>query len=43
MMLNRESATPLHAQLEQIMRQKMASNEWPVGKLIPSENKISRE
>ena len=25
MMLNRESATPLHAQLEQIMRQKMAS------------------
>ena len=43
MMLNRESATPLHAQLEQIMRQKMASNEWPVGKLIPSENKISQE
>ncbi len=42
-MLDRESAIPLHAQLEQMMRQKMASNEWPVGKLIPSENMISQE
>ena len=37
------SLLPYYAQLEQIMRQKMASNEWPVGKLIPSENKISQE
>lgn len=42
-MLDRESAIPLHAQLEQMMRQKMANNEWAVGKLIPSENKISQE
>lgn len=43
MVLDRDSATPLHTQLEQMMRQKMASNEWAVGKLIPSENKISQQ
>ena len=43
MALDRESAIPLHTQLEQMMRQKIANSEWIVGKLMPSENKISQE
>lgn len=43
MKLDRESGIPLHTQLENMMRQKISSGEWPVGKLMPSENKISTE
>ncbi len=41
--LDRELATPLHEQLEEVMRDKIRSGAWAVGKMIPSENKLCQE
>lgn len=41
-MLDRHSATPLHQQLEEIIRQNIQDGTWPLGSAIPSENEFSR-
>ncbi|MET0788295.1 MAG: GntR family transcriptional regulator [Cellulomonas sp.] len=40
--LERESAVPLYAQLEQILHARIASGEWAPGQRIPSENELNR-
>lgn len=41
-MLDRTSSTPLHIQMEKLMREKMAKREWAPGHSIPSENELSQ-
>lgn len=41
-MLDRASATPLHQQLEELVRNKITSGEWVPGTLIPSENELTK-
>jgi len=43
MKLDRELGIPLHEQLETVMREKIRSGEWAVGKAIPSENRLCQE
>ena len=40
--LNRNGATPLYAQLHDIIRGKIISGEWTPDSMIPSENELSR-
>ncbi|HEY3436732.1 MAG TPA: GntR family transcriptional regulator [Actinotalea sp.] len=40
--LNRDSAVPLYAQLEDILRAKIASGEWKPNQRIPSENELNK-
>lgn len=40
--LDRDGAIPLYVQLETLIRKKIETGEWPVGKMIPSENKIGQ-
>lgn len=40
-MLDRMSSKPLHVQMEDIIRQKLATGEWAPGQAIPSENEMS--
>ena len=40
--LQRESAVPLYAQLEQILHTRITSGEWSPGQCIPSENELNR-
>ena len=40
--LQRESAVPLYAQLEQILHTRITSGEWLPGQRIPSENELNR-
>jgi len=40
--LERESAVPLYAQLEQILHAKIRTGEWQEGQRIPSENELNR-
>ena len=40
--LERDSAVPLYAQLEQILSGKIASGEWQPNQRIPSENELNR-
>lgn len=42
-MLDRNSAKPLHAQLEELIREKLDTGEWSPGAPIPSENEMSSE
>ena len=42
-MLNRESAKPLHMQMEELIREKLATGAWSPDTLIPSENELSSE
>lgn len=41
-MLIRDSPVPLHAQLEEILRERIARGEWEPGGRIPSENELNR-
>ncbi|MDR1900424.1 MAG: GntR family transcriptional regulator [Treponema sp.] len=41
-MLDRQSALPLHTQFENILRNKIEDEEWPVNSGIPSENELSK-
>lgn len=41
-LLERDSAIPLYAQLEEILRGKIANGEWRPGQRIPSENELNR-
>lgn len=41
--LQRDSSTPLYAQLRDIIRGKISSEEWPANHIIPSENELSRK
>lgn len=41
-MLDRNSPQPLHAQLEEIIRQSIENEEWQANSSIPSENELSR-
>ena len=40
-MVDRESSTPLHIQLEDVILEKIANDEWPPNAQIPSENELS--
>src|SRR3954453_17008472 len=40
--LERDSATPLYAQLEQILHERIVSGQWTPGQRIPSENELNR-
>jgi GntR family transcriptional regulator len=40
--LQRDSAVPLYAQLEEILRGKIASGEWKPNQQIPSENELNK-
>lgn len=40
--LNRESSVPLYAQLEEILRAKIAGGEWQPNQRIPSENELNK-
>jgi GntR family transcriptional regulator len=40
-LLDRDSAIPLYAQLSEILRQKIVSNEWKPSQKIPSENELN--
>lgn len=40
--LQRESAVPLYAQLEQILHTRITSGEWSPGQRIPSENELNK-
>ena len=40
--LDRDSAVPLYAQLEEILRAKIASGEWRPNQRIPSENELNK-
>ncbi|HEY3544753.1 MAG TPA: GntR family transcriptional regulator [Propionicimonas sp.] len=40
-MLDRQSSTPLHQQLEDVIQEKIANDEWPTNSQIPSENELS--
>lgn len=42
-MLDRNSAQPLHVQLETILREYIVNEEWSVNTCIPSESALSRE
>jgi GntR family transcriptional regulator len=41
-MLDRMSRKPLYVQMEELIREKLASGEWSTGSPIPSENELSR-
>lgn len=41
-LLDRDSAIPLYAQLSEILRQKILSNEWRPSQKIPSENELNQ-
>lgn len=41
-MLDRTNPKPLHQQMEELMRKKLASNEWKPKQAIPSENELTR-
>jgi GntR family transcriptional regulator len=41
MQLDRKSPKPLHLQIEELIRGKIADDEWPPGSLIESENEFS--
>ncbi|MGI6299421.1 MAG: GntR family transcriptional regulator [Saccharofermentanales bacterium] len=41
-MLNRNSPTPLHQQLEEIIKAKIENDEWQPDAQIPSENELSK-
>ena len=40
-MLDRQGPTPLHQQLEEVVKEKIANDEWRVNSQIPSENELS--
>lgn len=40
--LNRDSSVPLYAQLEEILRAKIAGGEWQPNQRIPSENELNK-
>ena len=40
--LRRDSAVPLYAQLEEILRAKIAAGEWQANERVPSENELNR-
>lgn len=40
--LDRDGSVPLYVQLENLIRKKIETGEWPVGKMMPSENKIGQ-
>src|SRR3954454_18034399 len=40
--LERDSATPLYMQLEQILHERIGSGQWAPGQRIPSENELNR-
>jgi GntR family transcriptional regulator len=40
--LERDSATPLYAQLEQILHARIVSGQWAPGQRIPSENELNK-
>ncbi|HYO18996.1 MAG TPA: GntR family transcriptional regulator [Dermatophilaceae bacterium] len=40
-MLDRQSPTPLHQQLEEVINEKIANDEWKTNSQIPSENELS--
>jgi GntR family transcriptional regulator len=40
-MLDRQSPTPLHQQLEEVIKEKIANDEWKTNSQIPSENDLS--
>jgi GntR family transcriptional regulator len=42
-MLDRQSSLPLHSQFENVIRQKIEEEEWPISCCIPSENELSRD
>lgn len=42
-MLDRNSAKPLHTQLEEMIRKNLQTGAWAPGSLIPSENELSHE
>jgi GntR family transcriptional regulator len=42
MMLDRQSALPLHTQFETIIRGKIENEDWPRNACIPSENELSK-
>lgn len=42
-MLDRTSPKPLHAQMEELIKEKLENGEWVPGALIASENELSRE
>ena len=42
-MLDRNIAEPLHAQLERILVERIANDEWAVNTAIPSENELCKE
>lgn len=41
-MLDRSNPKPLHQQMEELMREKLANNEWKSKQAIPSENELTR-
>lgn len=41
--LNRQSPQPLHLQFEELLREQLDNEEWPVHSCIPSENELSRK
>lgn len=41
--LNRQSPQPLHLQFEDVLRERLENEEWPVHSAIPSENELSRK
>lgn len=41
--LDRQSPQPLHLQFEEILREQLENEEWPVRSCIPSENELSRK
>ena len=41
--LNRQSPQPLHLQFEELLREQLENEEWPVHARIPSENEWSRK
>ncbi len=42
-MLDRSKTMPLHQQLEELIRNKLANREWPSQQMIPSENELCDE
>lgn len=40
--LDRQSPQPLHLQFEELLREQLDNEEWPVHSCIPSENELSR-
>lgn len=40
--LNKKSPIPLHTQMENLIRAKLASGEWPASCMLPSENELGK-